>query len=243
MEREVKSKSSLTDLHNMIRRGKKYLSLLLFVLIFMSCGSSKEIIEDFRTNMYIDRMEQFSKETLSGGEIVFFGNSITEGGKWNEYFNSEKKIVNRGIAGDNTEGMLSRINLVASDKPSKIFIMAGINDISLSRSNSKILTNYKALIHEIKRVSPETVIYIQSVLPINGSFGVYTRLNGKGNQILSLNMSLKNLAKSEEVEFINLFPLFANESGELYEKFTYDGIHINAEAYQLWANIIRNKVE
>lgn len=71
MERELKSKSSLTDLHNMIRRGKKYLSLLLFVLIFMSCGSSKEIIEDFRTNMYIDRMEQFSKKTLSGGEIVF----------------------------------------------------------------------------------------------------------------------------------------------------------------------------
>ncbi len=218
-------------------------SFIISVLIILySCGTSKEIFEDFHTETYTARMEQFYSQHLDSGAVVFFGNSITQAGKWSDYFD-ESKIVNRGISGDNTEGMLARINEIASYKPAKIFIMAGINDISLSRSNSKIMKNYRALIEEIIRTSPNTMIYIQSVLPINNDFGVYTRLSGKENQIIDLNKRLFVLAAKEGLEYINLHSLYCDENGKLREEFTNDGIHLYDEAYYLWANIIRNKIE
>jgi hypothetical protein len=46
---------------------------------------------------------------LNFGEIVFIGNSITEGGKnWSEKFNIPN-IRNRGIGGDVTDGVLERL--------------------------------------------------------------------------------------------------------------------------------------
>lgn len=46
---------------------------------------------------------------MNFGEIVFIGNSITEGGKnWSEKFNIPN-IRNRGIGGDVTDGVLERL--------------------------------------------------------------------------------------------------------------------------------------
>ena len=61
-------------------------------------------------------------ESLPNGkkEIVFLGNSITEQGRWSEIFNN-KHIVNRGIGGDRTDGVLFRLTEVISSKPQKIF--------------------------------------------------------------------------------------------------------------------------
>ena len=56
--------------------------LFLFVnLIFCtSCVGTKAIQEDFRTETYKNRMADFSRNPLSIGQIVFFGNSITQAG-------------------------------------------------------------------------------------------------------------------------------------------------------------------
>lgn len=209
---------------------------------FLSCRTSQEITEDYRTETYKNRMSVFSDEILPEGSIVFFGNSITQAGKWSELFPAVMP-VNRGISGDNTEGMLARIGEVAQVKPSKFFIMAGINDISLSRSEKKILGNYRKILHEIKAKSPETEIFIQSVLPVNNNFGVYSRLKGKEERIVSLNRRLRILAEKENAVFINLYPYFCDEERMLDKKYTGDGLHLNDDAYQLWAVIIRRNVE
>lgn len=222
-------------------------SLLVFlsflaVLSLVSCASTREIIEDYSTDTYIARMEYFNSHPLAGGEIVFLGNSITQAGKWEKYF-PNAPVANRGISGDNTEGMLARVNTIVETHPSKIFIMAGINDISLSRTNKKILRNYKQIVEVIKQLSPNTEIFIQSVLPINNDFRVYKRLIGKEGQIKSLNKKLEQLAIEEKFNFINLYPFFLNSEAKLKEEFTGDGLHLSDDAYRLWSNIIRAKIE
>lgn len=215
---------------------------LLISFLFLSCSVSKEIIEDYHTDTYNDRMKHFADYPLLGGEIVFFGNSLTQSGKWGEYF-PHADIVNYGISGDNTEGMLARIADAVGVKPGKIFIMAGINDISLSRSDKKILHNYREIIKQIRVTSPQTKIYIQSVLPINNDFAVYKRLKSKEERIVPINRKLLRLASDEDVEFVNLYPFFVDQEGKLFRNYTYDGLHLTDEAYYLWSNIIRNKVE
>ncbi len=218
--------------------------LFLFVnLIFCtSCVGTKAIQEDFRTETYKNRMADFSRNPLSIGQIVFFGNSITQAGEWSTYF-PDLMVANRGISGDNTEGMLARIDEIANAKPKKFFIMAGINDISLQRSNKKIVNNYRNILRTLRMASPETEIYIQSVLPINNDFARYRRLIGKEKQVVDLNNRLRRLAEQESGLFINLYPYFINPKGKLRNEFTNDGLHLTSDGYMLWVHIIQQHIK
>ena len=58
-------------------------------------------------------------------EIVFLGNSITDGAEWFELLGN-KKCLNRGISADITAGILLRLDAITRLQPSKLFIMIGI---------------------------------------------------------------------------------------------------------------------
>ena len=152
-------------------------------------------------------------------------------------------VANRGISGDNTEGMLARIDEIANAKPKKFFIMAGINDISLQRSNKKIVNNYRNILRTLRMASPETEIYIQSVLPINNDFARYRRLIGKEKQVVDLNNRLRRLAEQESGLFINLYPYFINPKGKLRNELTNDGLHLTSDGYLLWVHIIQQHIK
>ncbi len=210
------------------------------LLLFFSGYMMGQEIQENKT--YIDRMTYFKQHPLTEGQIIFLGNSLTQAGKWNEYFPSQQP-ANRGIAGDNTEGMLARIDEIIAAKPKKLFIMAGINDISLSRSNKKIVSNISTMIVMIKEGSPDTQIYLQSVLPINNEIGIYSRLKKKEKTIEKLNKELHKLSKKENLIFINIYPSFLIKKRQLNARYTTDGLHLNEEGYTVWVNQIRNFVE
>ena len=65
--------------------------------------------QDWQYNLYHKRIIDFKKFPIGFKKIVFLGNSITEGAKsWNKRLN-QRNIVNRGISGDITEGILERL--------------------------------------------------------------------------------------------------------------------------------------
>ena len=65
--------------------------------------------EPFALDHHKNRLALFKAEEISRDKIVFAGCSITEFGKWNELLN-DMSIINRGIAGDNSFGLLNRID-------------------------------------------------------------------------------------------------------------------------------------
>ena len=68
---------------------------------------------------YFNRIKEFEQKPIGKNKIVFLGNSITEGGRnLNHRFNTNN-IVNRGISGDYTEGVLNRLNEIIYYKYSK----------------------------------------------------------------------------------------------------------------------------
>jgi lysophospholipase L1-like esterase len=63
------------------------------------------------------------------GSIVFLGDSITDFFRVNEFFPGVY-VINRGISGDTTDGVLNRLaESVYELSPSKIFLMIGTNDL------------------------------------------------------------------------------------------------------------------
>jgi lysophospholipase L1-like esterase len=58
------------------------------------------------------------------------GDSLTEWGNWHELV-PEHRIINRGIAGDTSSGVLDRLQEVIERRPKVVFVMIGTNDIGL----------------------------------------------------------------------------------------------------------------
>ncbi len=116
-----------------------------------------------------------------------------------------------------------------------IFLKIGINDVSHHQTSDFIVSRIAEIVEKIKSDSPHTQVYIQSLLPINESIGIYTRLNGRSNQITEINTKLKALAKNWNLAYIDLYPLFTEPGTQtLRANLTGDGLHISEEGYKIW---------
>jgi len=72
---------------------------------------------------YFKRCAEFDEVQIGFDKIVFLGDSITEGGgNWNNYFGT-KSVVNRGISGDTTLGVLARLNEICFINQSAYFYL------------------------------------------------------------------------------------------------------------------------
>ena len=220
----------------------KQFTLICCLFISLSI-MGQDINTEYNTEHYRNRLTEFEAKPLTRGQIVFLGNSLTEAGKWSQYF-PKSDVANRGISGDNTEGMLNRIAEIAESKPSKLFITAGINDISQNAGNEQIISRIRNLVYQVKIKSPNTRIYIGSVLPINNNFDRYKRLAKKEKQIEKLNKDLQKFCKSRgDIVFINVYPDFLIKKRLMNPQYTTDGLHLTPEGYSIWVNKLREYVE
>lgn len=187
---------------------------------------------------YLTRLKAHRAETIAPNSIIFIGNSITEQGWWNLLFKS-KNIVNRGIGGDNTYGILNRLPEIMQTKPSKVFLMDGINDITAGRGVEEISANILKMIEICRTISPATTLYIQNVLPLNDDCLAYDGLKGKNTEVVKLNAKLKEICAENRITYIDIASLVSDNSGQLKATLTKDGIHLQPEGYQIWAAYLK----
>jgi lysophospholipase L1-like esterase len=188
---------------------------------------------------YYHKKEHFETLPNTPGEIIFLGNSITDGAEWSELFGGNPKIKNRGIGGDDTDGVLQRLEEVTDSKPAKIFIMIGTNDLAYGKSVDHVASNHEKIIQRIRQDSPETKIYMQSVLPVDDAIHA-TRPN---SSMLEINKRLKQYAEKNGVTFIDLVVTFSDTNGKLDKKYSIDGLHLNGAGYLKWVEVIRKYVD
>ena len=215
----------------------KKLLILTFILTGINSAQSKTKYSPY----YLHSKSMFESLPNTSGEIIFLGNSITDGCNWTELF-QDLRVKNRGISGDVTEGILNRLDEVTESNPSKVFIMIGINDLARGKSKKEILDNYKIIVDRIIQASPKTEIYIESILPVNEKYGRFKNHYSKADSIVSLNNNLENLAKEKGQTYVDLYSSFVDNNGKLKDEFTEDGLHINGDGYQLWKSLVEKYV-
>jgi lysophospholipase L1-like esterase len=186
------------------------------------------------------RLAKFASEPIIPGRIIFLGDSITEMGDWKKILN-DNTVINRGICGDITYGVLRRLKDITNRNPSKVFILVGINDLGKNIPGVLILDNYLKTVREIHDKCPKTVIYVQSVLPVNPGLPYFPQHYDKQEQILALNQLLAVYAKEENYTYIDIFHLFADSEGRLGSQYTYEGLHLKQSAYPIWADYLRKQ--
>ncbi|WP_407425256.1 GDSL-type esterase/lipase family protein [Arcticibacter sp.] len=213
---------------------------ILLVSVLVTRAQSQKIDSSYANWYYQQRLEYFDHMPPVKKAIVFLGNSITERGEWQELFADCKyPVVNRGIGGDNSFGILARMDEVLRAKPRAIFLMDGINDQFRKLPHEVSINNYRRIIRTIKAISPRTRIYLESALPINESMTSEPYTKGRNVLVPQLNEKLKALAEEERITYIDICPLFQDEKGVLKKEFTMDGVHLKPAAYIEWAAFLK----
>ncbi|MEX6686505.1 GDSL-type esterase/lipase family protein [Danxiaibacter flavus] len=224
---------------------KKYFPFLSCVMVaaFVFNSLNAQYDSSFQTTYYGQKVTQFRLiADTEEDEIIFLGDSITDIAEWADLFKNYK-IKNRGINGDKTFGVLNRLDEVTKRKPSKVFIMIGVNDIASNVPDSFILRNYASIVKRIKQESPATSICIQSILPTNDAFTEFKRHQGKDEHIRSVNKGLKQLALEQHCTYLDLYSLMLDTEGKLDRKYTNDGLHLTGEGYMVWKKaLLDNKL-
>jgi len=220
-------------------RKLMFTGLLLLSASVMVAQEKPVIDSTYANGYYLERLRFFSQLHPQKKSVVFLGNSITEAGPWSDLFPG-KRVINRGISGDNSYGTWARIDSIIALKPSKIFILIGINDLKRGTPESYIIGNFDRIVNRIRTLSPKTTIYLQSVLPVAEKVmsNIYAKIT---NQIVvQLNGNVKQIADKYHCTYIDLFnEVFVGEDGQLPRKFTTDGLHISNAGYLVWAAYLR----
>ncbi|MGN0219439.1 MAG: GDSL-type esterase/lipase family protein [Muribaculaceae bacterium] len=192
--------------------------------------------------LYYQRASLFDALGVDSTDIVFLGNSLTHGCEWHELFDMPN-IKNRGINGDIVEGIQERLASVTAGKPRKIFLLCGVNDVSHNLTADSIVTSLSDLIGRIRRETPGTQLYVESLLPINNSFGRYKAIAGKEEVIREINAKLEPVVKAQGATWINVYPAFADSEGNLRRELTNDGLHLLAPGYIIWRGLLEPYVK
>ena len=168
-------------------------------------------------------------------DVVMVGDGLTEyAGDWNKLL-QWRHIRNRGIAGDRIKGVASRLHSVLQGKPKALFLMAGTNDILEKEALPTVLHDYIDLINLVRETSPETKLYVQSLLPVNETFS-NEKLSGMTNTIASFNVQLRHYCERYHVGYINIFKRFVRHgTNEMRRELTSDGLHLTPFGYKVWA--------
>lgn len=185
---------------------------------------------------YPRRISQFKKHPLKQGDIVFLGDSITQqGGNWSVKFD-EPMVKNRGISGDVTEGVRLRLNEVIHAKPRAVFLLIGINDLlRAGKSPDYIAENIIRITDLIRKNSPTTRIYVQTLLPVAVT-------KGHLEEIQAVNRKLASYP-NQNFTLLDLYSHFADESGYLRNTLSKDGLHLSPAGYNLWVDLVKKYVK
>jgi lysophospholipase L1-like esterase len=218
------------------------LTIAILMGILVSSPLVGQVDSTYRFYFYDQRYSLFEALETKPGQIIMLGNSITNGGNWSELLGNNR-VINRGISGDNTFGVLNRLDEIVSSQPEKIFILIGINDLSRETPVDVILNNYRRIVSKIQLESPETRIYVQSLFPTNNEFDHFPRAQNKDDEIRAVNIGIEKIAGEYGITFIDLYPHFMDKEGKLSKEYTNDGLHLMGKGYLKWTEIIRPFVE
>lgn len=178
--------------------------------------------------------------------VVFYGDSITDAWRINEYFPGQD-YVNRGISGQVTGEMLGRLKADVLDlKPAAMLLLAGTNDIARGTALVTIQNNLTMMAdllvhHKIKPI-------FASILPVsdyhkdqNPAYEMTKRR--PPDQIRSLNQWLKSFCQNRGFTYLNYFDALADGGGMLKKEAADDGLHPNATGYRLMAPLAADAIQ
>ena len=213
---------------------RRYLLLILTcILIFQQAHA-----QDDWAN--IVRYAQANSEMTVRPKAVFMGDSITQ--CWYDadpsFFN-DNNFACRGISGQTTSHMLVRMRKdVVNLHPKYVVILAGTNDIAKNNGFIEVDDIYGNIVSmcEIAKANKVKPV-ICSVLPVK-QYKWRPEVTDCAERIIRLNAMLEDYAKASRCIYVDFHSVMKDDENGLPQKWSYDGVHLNGDGYDVIEKII-----
>lgn len=175
-------------------------------------------------------------------DAVFIGDSRIEG--LSDYGNIKEAdfLYKRGLTIYNIlekkletgSGSVGLKQHLSSKSYGKVFIMCGINELGRGTS-AQFGEQYKKILDEIRVLQPQAAIIVMGIMNVSQSYSDKSEVFNNDN-INSRNCAVAEQINGEEFFYFDMNEAVCDAEGGLKEEYTYDGIHLQAHCYQLWAD-------
>lgn len=131
------------------------------------------------------------------------------------------------------------LDLLAQKQYGKVYIALGVNELGY-KAPQDFAETYGKLIDAIRESQSDARIYVQSIIPVNpGDCKSYDQPYYVTNEsITAYNETLADMAEEKKVYYLNVAEVLIDETGELSEELSADGVHFKKTGYQLWLNYL-----
>lgn len=184
-------------------------------------------------------------------KIVFIGDSLTYGyglrrfQVWTRLIEDKYsvKVLNKGINGDSTGGMLGRFYRdVVENKPSNVFIMGGSNDLMVEVPLNVIKSNIATMVHQGRGNLIIPIIGTQPLIEpemAKEQWSNITDFNRVNRQLLELREWIMEFSDAFDVKVVD----FCGELSKVINKdnkyeIYLDGLHFTSRGNEMMLDII-----
>lgn len=176
-------------------------------------------------------------------DFLFIGDSLTFGygvSKKDSFvykiqnFKSEFSILNKGVNGDTSTGILSRFYKdVTLNKPKNVFIMCGTNDLLSGRNVDSIISNIEIMIKDSLSINSKVFIGIPPDIIKDLAFELFTPSNYYKNTEKFLPILREKLLSLKEKYPVTLIDFYSLTNKNKCNNIYLDGIHLNPKGQNL----------
>ncbi len=185
------------------------------------------------------------------GDSITYGEYLNRNAVWTTLIQNERPndtIINRGISGDTTEGMLARFQKEAvADTPDMIHIMGGANDIICGKTARDIQGNFMAMTQQAKFYGIQPVIgicplpIVDDIIP---AWKTFTDFNRVLHEMKILNEWLHSyVSVFANISIIDYEAALHKQCGENRKDLYIDGLHLNKQGNTVLAKTMLNFLE
>jgi len=170
-------------------------------------------------------------------KLVCFGDSLTHGYKiklseaWPSLISKKYnvEVLNKGIIGDTTGGMLARLNIdVLMEKPSHAVIMGGCNDLLWGVPLSVIEANIAAMVHQSYHNCIIPIIGIPIPCAVDMAKRYWPFVNNfdlVNKYLIAYRDWIFDFANDFHVDILDFYNCFIDDQNTIKDVNYVDGIH------------------
>lgn len=188
------------------------------------------------------------KKLICLGDSLTFGLGVRHNQKWTALVQQETgwNVVNQGVNGDTTGGILARLQHVSAVEQPYVLVMGGSNDIFYSGSDSSARSNMGAILHQLRSLGLTPLIGIPLGVDPNAvpaQYAALTDFTAAANTLEEYCRWLKQLCAAFSVPFVDFRADFQNSDGSIKTGLLADGLHPNISGHRLMADRLISVLE
>lgn len=226
-------------------RLSRALSVSALLILSSAVAENSAVTPAPRDANWVKRHEGFVEMAKKGGDVLFLGDSITDGwrGKgqaiWEKNY-APLNAINFGIGGDRTEHVLWRMQNGELEglKPKAVVLMIGTNNTGNNRdgtpknTNEEIAEGVTKIVQGLRTKLPGAKILLLAIFP-RGEKETPIRARLK-----EINAKLAKLDDGKMIKYLDIGDKFLEADGTLSRDIMPDLLHPNDKGYQIWADAI-----